>query len=129
MEVNRTERGWNAYLLGSQWCSFKRNTLLQYNGIDIVVATTGNFINPLTYKNDKIPGTNVWYVTIVGMGAEMGDYIELDGSKQISVVAKHDIESEEYSDQFDAEANEMHEEVVAEIIQRLLDGEFNESEN
>lgn len=124
--VKRTERGWNQYLIGSQWCSFKRNTLLEYEGTKVVVATTGNFMNPLTYKIDKIPGTNVWYATIVGMGVEADGYVELDGSKQIPVVSKHDIEAEKYEANFDLEANEMHEEVVEEVIKKLLDGSIKE---
>lgn len=120
-EIKRTERGWCGYIKGHQWCLFRRNTLLEYDDKKIVIATFGNYIDPLGFCSAPIV-ENIWYQTIAGYAYKDSDgYWEIDGEKQIPIVADHMLQGT-HDEMFDMawlndkKANEMHERVVEEMM-------------
>jgi len=115
--VIRTERGWAGHFICANRCRFRRNTLLAYKKIKIVVSTVG--LMEVNGKFDTI-GHNRHYETMA-FHAEPTDkrYNDANVSKQVS------FDSEWAIGEIDADdkANEMHEAVVSEITKKLLSGE------
>lgn len=125
--VTRTERGWAGHFMCANRCRFRRNTLLQYGAVEIVVSTVGlmeNYHQGLLGENlfEEI-GCGRYYETMAFHAnpddqryhdADVGWSAEFDGPWSISEVDADD------------RANEMHERVVREIIDRLITGEYNE---
>ena len=61
-----TERGWAAHFICADRCTFHRNTLIEYNGISIVVSSVGAMIvNPITEKKPTTIGCDRYYETMV----------------------------------------------------------------
>ena len=63
-----TERGWAAHFICADRCTFHRNTLIEYEGISIVVSSVGAMIAdpmkdtvPTTIGCDRYYETMVWY--------------------------------------------------------------------
>jgi hypothetical protein len=116
--VIRTERGWAGHFICANRCKFRRNTLLTINDMKIVVSTVGL----MEMDNGKFEtiGHNRHFETMA-FHADNNDkrYYDADVSKQIEFendwcIAKQDA---------DDKANEMHEEVVLEITNKLMLGE------
>jgi len=124
-EVKRSERGWAGHFICSERCLFRRNTLLEYNDIKIVVSTVGAMIDihgekyPSKFKFETI-GYERYYETMA-FHSKKGDtrYHDIDVSKQIYFDSKWQIEKLDSDDT----ANIMHENVVNEITEKLLKGE------
>lgn len=119
--VSRFERGWGGHFICAHRCQFRRNTLLTYGDIKIVVSTVGLMLmdaNKTGSDRFDTIGLNRHYETMA-FHASDDKYQDADVSKQIS------FESDWAIAELDAEleANEMHERVVAEITERLLKGE------
>ena len=119
MDVKRTERGWSGHFCGSSQCAFRRNTLLEFKNIKIVVSTVGSMrkhnnmggFDPV----EKI-GLNRYYETMVFEAIQENKYIEADIEKEMPFDSKWEI-SKIY-DGVDNEANDMHEAVITEIIDK-----------
>jgi hypothetical protein len=123
-KVLRTERGWAGHFCCSDSCLFRRNTLLQYKDVSIVVSTVGLMQNIFDKDKDKKfieIGSGRYYETMV-FHSNKNDlrYHDADVSKEI------DIESPWCISEVDADdkANIMHDTVVEEIVERLKAGEF-----
>ena len=116
MSVIRTERGWAGHCCVARDCLFRRNTLLQKDNVFVVVSTVGNWIPKNATKVEEI-GAGRFFETMVFLSKESDqEYHDIDVSKQIyfdanCVVLKPAI---------DNEANDMHEAVVDEITDRLI---------
>lgn len=121
-KVTRTERGWAGHFCASSNCRFRRNTLLQCGGRRIVVSTVGNYWprplpgEPMPKKPDEI-GCDCYYETMAFRAEKIGEYWEARMSKQVNFESQWSIEHAD--DGADAEANDMHEAVVAELTKRL----------
>lgn len=131
--VKRTERGWGGHFCCGDRCLFRRNTLLEYNDIKIVVSTVGAMtsldindgLNDLrnNYNNNhsfEIIGCNRYYETMAFHSDTLDTrYHDADVSREVS------FESPWCIDHLDADdkANQMHETVVDEISNGLLNGE------
>lgn len=115
--VNRTERGWGGHFICANRCRFRRNTLLAYNDIRIVVSTVG--LMEIDGKFDEI-GAGRHFETMA-FHADKNDtrYYDADVSKQVYFDSEWAIAEQDADDK----ANEMHEAVVLEIINKLLAGE------
>lgn len=123
-EVKRTERGWAGHFICSDRCLFRRNTLLEYNDIKIVVSTVGAMVNIHSENYPNNPkfasiGYERYYETMA-FHTDKKDtrYNDIDVSKQIYFDSKWQIEKLDSDDA----ANIMHENVVDEIIEKLLQG-------
>ena len=115
--VLRTERGWAGHFICANSCWFRRNTLLAFNDIKIVVSTVG-----LMERDGKFEmiGYNRHFETMA-FHSEQTDtrYYDADVSKQVYFDSEWAISEQDADDK----ANEMHEAVVLEITNKLLAGE------
>lgn len=125
-KVIRTERGWAGHFCCSYRCLFQRNTLLQYEGVSIVVSTVGlmqSLFADAFFDDSKFEeiGHGRYYETMV-FHSDKNDlrYHNADLLREIT------IESPWYISEVDADdkANIMHDTVVEEIVERLKAGEF-----
>lgn len=117
--VQRTERGWGGHFCCAHRCLFRRNTLLEYENIKIVVSTVG-MMQSLTGEGFEEIGYNRYYETMAfHSDPEDTRYHDADVSREVSFDSPWSIG---YLDA-DDEANAMHEAVVQEIAGRLLKGE------
>lgn len=113
-KVIRTERGWGGHFICCNSCRFRRNTLLEYGDIKIVVSTVG--LMEFRGKIETI-GHNRYYETMA-FHANLNDkrYFDADVEKQVYFDSEWSISEIDA----DGKANEMHENVVNEIEKKLL---------
>jgi hypothetical protein len=116
MKVERTERGWGGHFICSPYCLFRRNTLLTCGEVRIVVSTVGNYM-----LNDKVKqiGLDRYFETMAfHSDPEDTRYFDADVTREVSFKSPWSINKKDADD----EANDMHETVVAEIIEILHRG-------
>lgn len=118
MEVKRTERGWAEHFLMSYRCEYHRNTLLEYNGIKVVVSTVGRLRKDMISGTYEDLGYKRYFETMAFMADEDDKYNDADVEREISFDAKWCLPSPD----MELEADAMHEDVVTELSQRLVDG-------
>ena len=123
-EVNVIERGWAGHFICFDRCLFRRNTLLEYNDKKWVVSTVGAFRNREN-KMDSI-GHRRWYETLAFEAVEASGYIEADIMKQIYFDSEWGIWGDFWeevckncNDTPDNVANDMHDRVVSELIDKI----------
>lgn len=114
-DVIRTERGWAGHFVCADSCRFRRNTLLTYNDIKIVVSTVG--LMKIDNKFDTV-GVGRYFETMAFHADEDKRYFDADISKQVYFDSDWAIAELDADDK----ANEMHEAVVAEISTKLENG-------
>ena len=119
MDVKRTERGWAGHFICANRCRFRRNTLLEAGDIRIVVSTVGLMEDP--FSSDKFApiGFERHFETMAFHAKHDGRYWDADVQRQVSFRSSWSIEDCNADDR----ANDMHEDVVAEIAERLEAGE------
>jgi len=117
--VMRTERGWAGHFICGHRCLFRRNTLLEYKNIKIVVSTVGMMLMDYNANKYDTIGPNRNYETMA-FHVDKNDkkYHDADVSRQISFESEWAI-AEQFKDN---EANKMHEDVVVEITENLKAG-------
>jgi hypothetical protein len=118
--VIRRERGWAGHFICADRCKFRRNTLLEYGSVRIVVSSVGLMTDYRDEKKFQIVGLDRHFETMVFHAAYDGRYWDADVSREVS------FESPWMVREVDADdiANDQHDAVVAEIEQRMLNGEF-----
>lgn len=116
--IKRTERGWAGHFCCAQYCLFRRNTLLEYADQKIVVSSVGNYTTGGGHVEDI--GLDRYYETMAFIAEKVGDYWEADTSQIVYFESPWGI-SEPGKDN---EANSMHENIVAELEQRMLRGQI-----
>lgn len=123
-EVNVTERGWGGHFILAHRCLFRRNTLLEYKDKKWVVSTVGAY-RTLENKFDNI-GHRRWYETKAFEAREIFGYIDANVEKNIFFDSKCGIcgdSWEEVCDNYngtpDNAANDMHDKVVSELIDKI----------
>lgn len=117
-EIKTTERGWAGHFICAHLCHFRRNTLIEYKDIKIVVSTVGSM-----YSNDGyIPVGALRYYETMAFHSDTSDdkYHDIDVKKEIYLDCKCHIE---YIDEnTDNEANEMHDNAVKWVCEQLIKG-------
>ena len=118
-KVITKERGWPGHFCLGYRCVFHRNTLVECGNIKIVVSTVGNYMD----HNESLQeiGLNRYYETMAFHSDPSDEkYHDVDVTKEVSFTSGWRI-TEKYKDN---EANAMHENVVIEIVNRLLHDEI-----
>ena len=118
-KVIRTERGWPGHFICADQCLFRRNTLLEYDPVKIVVSTVGNLVVQRDGKTrvDTI-GCGRYYET---MAFHVWDnrFHDIDVEKQVEVGCQWQLNELD-----DLKANDMHENAVAWVTEQLLENRF-----
>lgn len=114
--VKRTERGWAGHFCGSVNCRFHRNTLLEYGRKKIVVSTVGAWYHQ-EYDDPEELGPFRFYETMAFKGKYEKPYWEADIYKRVQFSSPWCVAT--CSRGSDLEANEMHETVVKELMNKL----------
>ena len=116
--VERTERGWAGHFICANACRFRRNTLLKKGKTKIVVSTVGLMESPIGENEFTIVGVDRYYETMAFFAKSNDKFCDADVGREI------EFESSWYLSELDAEieANEMHEQVVYELTQKLEKG-------
>ena len=128
-EVTRQERGWAGHFICAKDCLFRRNTLLTCGDARIVVSTVGLMLNALKGKGAGFEedfseiGYKRYYETMA-FHSNSADtkYHDIDVTREIRIDSNASINVIDA----DVEANEMHEQVVEELTQKLANGEMKE---
>lgn len=116
MKVKRTERGWAGHFCLAYRCEYHRNTLLEYNGVKVVVSTVGRLRqDPLSNHYTEI-GCGRHFETMAFLAKENDKYNDADVSKEVGFSSIGCLPSPD----MELEAEEMHEEVVKEISERMV---------
>lgn len=130
MEIQIKERGWAGHFVCSDRCKYRRNTLISFENIRIVVSSVGNMC--LEQKCHEPIGFDRYYETMAFKAKKEGAYWDADVTKEVYFDSKWGIrETEMKQHKHDADniADEMHDNVVEEIVNRIKNGEtFDESE-
>lgn len=125
--VKRTERGWAGHFICADRCKFRRNTLLEFNQVKIVVSTVGLMQSGINGEGKGFSpiGTFDRYYETMAFHSDKTDkrYHDADVSQQVNFESEWAISAIDADDK----ANDMHEIVVNEIAERLTNGEYNES--
>ena len=116
-EVKTTERGWAGHFICSHQCLFRRNTLIEYKDIKIVVSTVGNQL----LNNEIVTiGYNRYYETMAfHANKEDKRYFDAEVSRKVDFESDWSINHADADDK----ANQMHETVVSEFIEKLKNNE------
>jgi len=112
--VIRTERGWAGHLCVSRDCLFRRNTLLEYGDVRVIVSTVGNYFPRHTSRLETI-GSGRHYETYTFLAVLEGPYWEASGDE---------IDSEGLlggEPDSDLKADAMHERMVEKVSHILAD--------
>lgn len=117
--VKRTERGWPGHFIGGRMCMFRRNTLLECDGVRIVVSTVGDY-HPFPDKPAEEIGYRRHYETMVFRAEFDGHYWDANACEEIVPSSPWSIYGMRPG--VDNEANDMHEAVVSEMTAKMLGG-------
>lgn len=123
-KVKRTERGWAGHFIGGPNCMYHRNTLLEFEGKQVIVSTVGAY-RPDRGELIQTIGHHRYYETMAFGAKEESGYIEIDVTEEIVFNSEWGIWAESVEDlppTVDMDADKMHERVVAEISKDLQGG-------
>ena len=121
-QIIRTERGWAGHFCAAHLCLFRRNTLLQYKDINVVVSSVGLMRDSRDTNVDSFLqiGGNRYYETMVFHAEWSGRYWDADVSRQIYFENNWQIAEIDADDR----ANDMHESIVCEIMDNMKNGKY-----
>lgn len=117
MELKITERGWPAHYICAEYCTFRRNTLIEYADLKWVVSTVGRQLPANGSDHWETVGRNRYYETMAFEAKQDGIYWDADTEKQIDFDSPWAISHCGYDSEF--LANEMHEKVVLELSEKI----------
>ena len=126
-EVKRTERGWAGHFILCDRCCFRRNTLIEYGDKKWVVSTVGNMRiknGNYSYPMQQI-AHNTYYETMAFEVDPESPYLDGDVTKEITINSDWRLRAdsvEEFIKEHplaDNDADEMHERIVNELMERI----------
>ena len=123
-KLKRTERGWAGHFCLAEGCLFRRNTLLEYGDVRIVVSTVGGLLKDQTALQNHERRFDTlargrYYETLAFYAERVEDrYWDADVSKEIEFESPWSISEIDADDK----ANDMHEKVVEELSKKLKQG-------
>lgn len=121
-EVRVTERGWAGHLIFADACRFRRNTLLEYKDKKWIVSTVGA-MPANKYSLDKSEngfttiGFGRYYETMAFEAQKKGVYWDANVERQIDFDSNWALNECDFNS--DQKANDMHENVVKELIAKI----------
>lgn len=120
--VKVTERGWAGHYCCADMCKFRRNTLLEYKDKKWIVSTVGAMpANKYSFDKNEYGFTTIglerYYETMAFEAKKEGIYYEADVEKQIDFESDWCIDDCNFNT--DQQANDMHENVVKELIEKI----------
>lgn len=127
--VQRTERGWGGHFICFYRCDFRRNTLLELGEQRIVVSTVGRMrvTDPSHGRNNyETIGHDRHYETMAFRAEMCGIYWDANVSREVCFSSPWAVS--EITEDSDAEANAVHERVVAEVAAMMAAGTIEEHE-
>lgn len=121
--VKRTERGWAGHYICSSRCLFRRNTLIECGQVRIVVSTVG-LKESLSEESEKFEpvGCDHYFETAAFHAEWSGRYWDADVCRQLSL-SSLGLPCQIFELDAADLANEMHETVVSELMNRMQAGE------
>ncbi len=118
-KVKRTERGWAGHYICSYKCLFRRNTLLEYKDVKVVVSTVGAQLESDRPRRFDTVGHGRYYETAAFMADQKDTrFRDIVPGKRLEVDSNTAIDHLDADD----EANDMHEAVVEEMVKRMVKG-------
>jgi len=125
MKAKTTERGWAGHFICANRCRFRRNTLVEYGDIKIVVSTVGLMED---WKGDKYNTEKFETIGFERYYETMCFYANQDDTKYYDANVSREVsfDSEWAIGEIDkeVEANVMHDTVVREICSKLKSGDL-----
>lgn len=119
--VSVAERGWAGHFICADKCRFRRNTLLTYKDRKWVVSTVGAM-----YVNLELYTIGAYrYFETMAFWAKDDQYNDADVSRGIDIDGECGIYADSKEELFekyslpDLAANEMHDRIVAELIEKI----------
>lgn len=117
-KVKLTERGWQAHLCVI--CLYHRNTLLEYKDKKIIVSTVGHYRDP-NGKVVSISGNNYYETMVFEAQLEEG-YWDMNVTRKVYLDSNWRLLDHDYG--ADLKAEEMHNNIVKEMTQKLLENKI-----
>ena len=122
-KIKLTYRGWPGHFIMAHACVFHLNTLVELGRVRIIVSTVENMQLPGKRKATEI-GLGRFYETMVFKAALRDGYWDQDPGERIYIYGNTLVRHVGLTS--DQKANDMHEEIVQEIVDRIKEGEFND---
>jgi hypothetical protein len=122
MKPTRTERGWAGHFICASDCLFRRNTLIERGRKKIVVSTVGAMLPRDAESIKPVGAFGRYYETMAFRAKKKDGYWEIDASNQIDFESNWSICADSVDKLpkcVDVLADEMHENVVKELMDRL----------
>ncbi len=117
-KINIQERGWAAHFIRSDQCTFTRNTLVERGTKKIIISTVGAFKPSVNSEVQPVGGLKHFYETKAFRAVYLNPYWEADPGKELKIMSLSHLNYYRYDS--DIKANEMHDDVVKEIIKKYF---------
>ena len=116
-KVKRTERGWAGHFICADRCLFRRNTLLEYDNMKIVVSTIGKLLVEKQGMSEIVTVGYERYYETMAFHSNPNDstYHDIDVEKWIELGCDWQLKEID-----DNKANDMHEKAVDWVSKQLV---------
>lgn len=117
-KVKRTERGWAGHFICADRCLFRRNTLLEYENIKIVVSTVGRLFAERQGRMEIVTVGSERYYETMAFYSDPNDtvYHDIDVERYIELGCDWQLNEID-----DNKANNMHEMAVEWVSAQIVE--------